>query len=378
MNKMNKIIYSNISASRIHYLVIDFILNLKEFYEKGDTLILCFWDYDVYNFDNKDANVSDNRIKIREITGELSRLLNGLEIEHKIIYLSDALHRINNHEDLFNLLVNCYNSITMGKIEDIYKNNKYLKLRPSTLGKINFMVVDYLVALFFKELYPTLSKGKSVDIYHTGERFLGIKDSVEEMISKKELVVNFPAIKYWRALPILNYSSGNWISAAMSRNEIEKIIRENYPKDKDTLKDLIKIGLRVEDSVLDHKINSFLSEIDKIKDHEVIVQEIANIFLSYFEYIKSLIEQSEESEIKKITYVDSKEKLQKVLETLNPSKLEILKQCNGKNTVEDIIKHVSVKESSVRSYISRMRNEKLITNSKKPIRLVDEILISFD
>lgn len=375
---MSKIIYSNLSATGVHYPAVDYLLNIHEFYEEGDLLILCFWDYEIYNFKNAQKKISNDAIKVREITGELSKLLNGLKIDHKIIYLSDGIRRINNNEEFFTLLLNCYNSITMGKIEDIYRKNKYLKLRPTTLGKINFMVIDYLIAIFFKELYPSLSKGKQVDIYHTGERFLGVKEAIEETISLNELVVHFPSIKYWKALPILNYTTGNWISAAMSKAEMERVIGENYPEDKNVLKDLIRLGLRINDPSLKHKIESLLKDIEETTNKERIIQETAKIFHSYFSYVKSLIDKSEESEIKKITYVDSKEKFEKVLGAINPAKLEILKYCNGKHSIEDIIKQSSIKESSVRSYLSRMKKEKLITNSKKPLRLVDEIVIDFN
>jgi predicted regulator of amino acid metabolism with ACT domain len=163
----------------------------------------------------------------------------------------------------------------------------------------------------------------------------------------------------------------------MSKAEMEKVIGENYPEDKEILKDLIRLGLRIKDSSLKHKIESLIKDIDKPHNKEIIIQETAKIFYSYFSHIKSLIENSEESEIKKITYVDNKEKFEKIFKNINPAKLEILKHCDGKNSIEDITQKVSMKESSIRSYISRMKNEKLITDSKKPLRLIDEIVINF-
>ncbi len=372
---MGKIIYSNIFASSIHYPVIDYLLNIKEFYEEGDTLMLCFWDFEIYTF-----KVFNKTISVREITREISKLLNTLKIKHKIIYLSDAIKRINNNPELFELLLISYTYISMGKIEDTYKNNKYLKLRPTTLGKLNFMVIDYIIALFFKDLYPNLAQNKSVDIYHTGERFLGIKQSIQESISKNELVVNFPLTKYWKALPILNYSKGEWISASMSMNEIENIIRENFPKDKESLKDLILIGNKIKDSSLNFKIENLIKEMgEKDLSDEYLISEIAKILDLYFYKIKSLINESEESvDIKKITYVNTKKEFENIFENINSAKLEILKECNGRNTIEDIIKKISMKESSVRSYISRMKKEGLISNSKNPSRLIDEIIVNFE
>lgn len=373
---MGRLIYSNISAPYIHYPVIDFVLNIRELYEEGDLLIICFWDYDVYNFETQQSKLAGDNAKIREITGELSKLLSSLHINHKILYLSDGIRRINNHEDLFNLLLTSQNNVKIGDFSDIYKRNKYLLLRPTTIGKINFMIVDYLIALFFKELYPNLAKNRRISVYHTGERFLGVKGAIEKAVSANELVVNFPTIEYWKSLPIFNYLSGNWISTAMSKAEIEKILKDNI-SDKQAFKDLVSIGIKLKDPLLDHKINSFIKDIDKM-DNLMIVKNVTDVLMHYLTFIKKLMDDSEEGEIKKITYIDSKEKFKKILESLNPSKLEILKYCNGKNTIEEIINLVSMKPSSVRSYLSNMKKEKLINSSKKPLRLIDELVISFE
>ena len=47
------------------------------------------------------------------------------------------------------------------------------------------MVIDYLIALFFSQLYTNLAKGKRIEVYHTGERFLGVKEEIERAISRK-------------------------------------------------------------------------------------------------------------------------------------------------------------------------------------------------
>ncbi len=368
---MSKLIYSNIAASGINYPVTDFLLNIKEFYDKGDILILCYWDFNIYTFKNLDSQV------IRNITSQISKFLTSIGVKHKIIYLSDALKRINNEEKLHEIFLNCLTNITIGELEDFYKKNNYLKIRPATLGKINFMVADYITALFFDELYPHLSKNKKINIYHTGERFLGLKGSIERVLGTLDLIIDFPEIQLWKTLPILNYTQGNWISASMSKKEIEKIIKANSPIPKEEIKDLIKIGLRLNDPSLKNQIDSFYSKLDTM-DLELITLELTEILNLYFYKIKQLIEISDEGTIKKVTYVNSKEKFKKIFERINSSKLDILKHCNGSNTIDDIIKKVFMKPSSVRSYISRMKNEHLITQDKKPKRLVDEIIINLE
>ena len=66
----------------------------------------------------------------------------------------------------------------------VYKQNKYLDISRATLGKINFIATDYLIPLFFNDLYPELAKGKKIEYYHSTDRLLGIKKEVDETISK--------------------------------------------------------------------------------------------------------------------------------------------------------------------------------------------------
>ncbi len=162
----------------------------------------------------------------------------------------------------------------------------------------------------------------------------------------------------------------------MSKGEIEKIIKQNI-SNKEILKDLVCIGTKLEDPSLTHKINALIKNINKL-NKEVLIKDVTEILNHYLSIVKKMIDSSEDENIKKITYIDSKEKFKKILETLNPSKLEILKHCNGKNTTEEIVELVSMKPSSIRSYLSIMKKEKLITNSKKPLRLIDELIISFE
>lgn len=378
---MGRLIYSNIIAPKIHYPLVDYILNIKEFYEEDDLLVLCFWDFEVYNFKTfKNKPGESNLRNVREIVGEISRLLSSLKIRHKIIYLSDAIKRIHNDPILSELLFFCYTSIKMGNIQDIYKNNKYLKLRPTSLGKLNFMVMDYIVALFFNKLYPNISKGESIDIYHTGERFLGIKNSLEEAISKGEIVVNFPSIKYWKTIPILNHNEGNWISASTSYNEILKILSQELTLDSSVIKDLISIGFKLKDATLNYKIEKLMKKVENEDlPKEILVSEVADILSLYFYNVKKLIQKSDENEeVKKVNYVSSKKDFENFFKYISSAKMEILKYCNGKNTVDEIIKLMPMRESSVRSYISRMKKEKLISDSKKPHRLIDEIVINFE
>jgi len=240
------------------------------------------------------------------------------------------------------------------------------------------MVMDFLVCVFLNELYPNIAKGKSPDIYHTGERFLGIKESVKKAISENKLVVNFPQIKFWQAIPLLNYSRGNWMSTNMSKEDISQIIAEIYENDKNLLKDLLRITLRLKDPILEHQIKRVHEQLDRNSNQELVIEKASAIIFDFFEKIKEMIDNSVKGELKKITYITTKDHLNQLLQTINPAKMEILKYCNGSHTIEEIAKKVSIKESSTRSYISHMKKDRLITHEKKPLRVTDEVVIIFE
>lgn len=367
---MGKLSYSSIATISINYPVTDLILHIKEHYEEGDTLVLCFWDFSSFN------TGSITKENTRFVVNQLSKLLNALEIKNHIIYLSDALQRINNDEKISRMFFSSLLNINFEKINKVYGNYKYLRLDNSTLGKMNFIVADYIIALFFDQLYPDLSKGEKIKVYFSSERFLGVKSEIEEAVSRGS-AIEFPQVNYWKKIPILNHSTKEWISSTMSKKEIESEIKVNWPIKDETIIDLVSVGLRLKNNSLTEKINSFIQKIGKLND-EIKIREIVDIFYSYFYNIKKLIQSAEEGNIKKITYVNTKEKFKKIIGNINPAKFEILRYCDGERTVEDIINAVSIKESSVRTYLSKMKNENLITHSKKPLRLVDEIIVAFE
>ncbi|MBU0461787.1 MAG: hypothetical protein KJ574_04335, partial [Nanoarchaeota archaeon] len=83
-------------------------------------------------------------------------------------------------------------------------------------------------------------------------------------------------------------------------------------------------------------------------------------------------------ELKKINYIRDPKNLKAILNILSPSKMEILKLCDGTRTIRDIVDKSPMKESSTRSYLSRLKAQNIITGDPKPKRKVDEVLISFN
>jgi predicted transcriptional regulator/predicted transposase YbfD/YdcC len=361
----------SIATISINYPVTDLILDIKSHIDEKDTLIICFWDFD--NFNIETIGTKNSRVLVNQI----SKLTNGLNIKNHIIFMSDAISRINRDENLSRALTSIKFNINFIKIQEIYEKHKYLDLQRATLGKVNFIATDYFISVFFKDIYPELAKGNQIDYIHSSDRILAIKAEADEKISKFMSPVKIPKIIFWKKIPILNFISREWISVDMSKKEIELEIRRNWPIDEKVIKDLIGIVLKLKNSILESRVQAFYEEMEEMNDERKI-QEIVEIFYSYFFHIKQLIVSSEEENIKKITYIENRNQLKNILKTLNPAKLEILKACDGSKNIEEIIQKVLMNSNSVRSYISRMKKEGLITNSKKPLRLVDEIIINLE
>src|SRR3989344_712405 len=203
--------YTSISTTNINYPITDLLLDIKSHCDEEDVLVICYWDYDSFDIETIGTDSS------RYIVNQISKLLSGLNIKSNIIYMSDAIRRINHNEDVSRVLTSAKFNIKFNKILEIYKKNKYMDLSRATLGKVNFLATDYIICLFFNELYPELAKGKLIKYYHNTDRFLGIKKEVDEIVSKVSSPVEFPQVIYWKSAPILKYSSREWISIKMSK-----------------------------------------------------------------------------------------------------------------------------------------------------------------
>lgn len=376
---MKRLIFTNVHAFDIHYILVDYILNIKSFYQEGDKVIVCFWDVEMYNQHlDEYSSYLDSRTKVREITSEISKLLSCLGISHTIIYLSDGLRRINMDDRIFSTLLSCYQSVRFKDVSSFYNESKYLDVGETTIGKINFMITSFVMAVFFKELYSSISKGKNPTVFYTGERFLAVKKRLCNAILDEDPAKVFPELELWKTLPILNYKKKDWISMSMKREDIYKIVSEYFTEDKDMLKDLVSIGLRTEHDVLAHEVKEIYKLIDNKVKKEVLVGRVTDFFIHFFAYIRELTQKPGAGDIKKIKYINDPNGYRHVTESITPVKMEILKYCDGTHLISDIVRKVKVKESSVRSYISRMKKEKLISDDKRPMRAMDEIVINFD
>ncbi len=383
---MKRVFYANLYAESLHYPMIHYIQDLKDTMKKGDKLILCIWDKRIYSFQKIEA--VDFRTKQKEVINNIQAILSYYEVDFEIVFLSDAFLRLVKVDEYNELLYRILSKISVNQVENAYRSEMYLSRRPITISKLVFIVADYLISLFFKKLFPELNV-KEVTNYFTGKRFKAVLEVIEESISEMGVIVSFPRVLYTNPIPILNYDSGKWISVEMSKNEVEKAIREAI-KDKLKPKQIREItnllhyllgdnGFYIckDNKSINASKEELVNSFKELKKEDLVKTLTANIY-NYLGFVKDNMLISKDDKLKKVNYVKDAKSLKSILSVLNPSKMEILKLCDGKNSIKEIIEKSPMKSSSTQSYISRLKASGIISKSNTPKRFVNEVVISFD
>ena len=388
---MSKVCFANIYCNTLHYPVVDYLMQLITKLKENDEVILCFWDKTIYQFQEKSIHLlksNEKREKNLELVDALRSILAYHKIKSKVIFLSDAFNRLAKDEKLFSLLNKTLGKLTLGYIEDMYNLNKYLTHRPLTISKVMYMVSDYIVALGFSSLHRELNV-KKIDYYYTGERFKVVYEKINESILEYNSIYKKPAIWYVSTIPIISYESGRWISLGMEKEEIKNMIQNaDFRKgiDVSDFKEMFEIIGRLlgREKIKLIKYNNnetenlnynpqTLAEMDK----KELVDSLSLGFYDYMQHLENDVMVVDPNQgMKKVNYIKTPEQLKNIMCMLNPSKMEILRLCDGNNTIKEIVKKSSIKASSVQSYISQLRANDIITKDSKPKKRVDEILIS--
>ncbi|MDD5253857.1 MAG: hypothetical protein PHG05_01995 [Candidatus Nanoarchaeia archaeon] len=380
---MPKTLYLNMFCNSLHYPGLFHLNNSISKLKEGDKLILCFWDQTLYPFQAwTDLSKEDYKILLEK----LKSLLDYHKINYKVIYLSDAFARLTKNEEAFNLLYSILGKISLKYLAENFEE-KDTNYQSITINKITFTIADYLIAVYINKLFPELKINKITD-YYVGSKLKYIINKVEETISEKNIILDHPRKIYAPRIPILNYESGRWISVGMSRNEVEREVEKAYSNGislseikllLSALSELIGKDIFISKDFKIEKVPlNYVFEVLPDLNKKDIINTLSENLYVWIEIIKIQLLDAGEAGIRKINYIKNREDLRKILSFLNPQKLEIIKLCNGERNVEEIVKLSSLKESSTRSYLSRLRAKDIITKDDKPKKKVDEILISFD
>ncbi|GAG31220.1 unnamed protein product, partial [marine sediment metagenome] len=164
------IIYTNISPVTKAYTNINHIYYLKK--QNPKKVYLCVWDNFVFEHPvfEKGLDHTTNKVqKLQENIEILEKLMNHLNIDYKIIYLSEAMDRFLKNSEYSQIL---HKILSRFKIQDLEKGTEidYIPFNQISFSKINYIIADYLIAMYLPELFPELCS-TAPNHYLTSERF---------------------------------------------------------------------------------------------------------------------------------------------------------------------------------------------------------------
>ena len=377
-----KIIYTNLSPINNAYTNLNHIFHLKN--QNPQKTYICIWDSfvlenHIFGKDSDDSKTKAERLQ--DNVDKIEKLLTFLKIDYKIIYLSEAMNRLFKSPSRMSQFQNILSGFTIGELRKGFELN-YIPFSDISLSRINYIILDFLIATYLPELYPELCSSQPTH-YLTSERFKifqneinhSLKKNVSKYVSPKSLfVTNVPVIMHpeEKIIPTLE----------MSLDSIRRIVSAHYTKKPDNkeLFDISEILLNVLPK-LTYKDKNYskneLNDLTKFKLSEIIEFISINLY-NYFEEINKITSEVIIDRQKKSQYITTFEDYNNQIRELTDIKLQILKHCNGKNTSLDISRKTGLKLSTVSPYLTQLKQKRLIEDARRPKRLIDSFVIDLE
>lgn len=380
-----KVAYTNISPITNAYTNINHFFYIKNKL-KPNKLFVCIWDLFVYEDKRlyslfpKDAK---KEVLLRNNIQAIEHILKYLDIDYKIIYLSDVWVRFFKNNRFSYLFQKILSKITYGDI--LNKKFRYLPIQEYTLSKFNYIIIDYINALLLNELFPELAATPPTH-YICAEHLTLFLEDINQIV--REIIKQIPQLHLIKNVPvIMDPQTGLIPSCEMSQLEIVNIIDRYFSNKKITNKEIYDI-VEVLNPVLHGRFlgdirksksvskDVFYQVITKIKKEEAIMLLALNFYL-YFTKIKSIIMQKEISkQAPSSLFINDHLEFKKRVKPLNLLKFAILQHCNGKNSSLDISRRTSLPVSTVSTYLTKLKQAGLITPEKKPKLTFSNIVIT--
>jgi hypothetical protein len=376
-----KILYTNLSPITNAYTNLNHIFEIKK--QKPQKLYLCIWDNFVYEsslFEKGNAHKSKNQ-KLQENVDKIEKLLTYLKIDYKIIYLSEAMNRLFKSSDHYMQFQSLLSGFNVEQLKKGFELN-YIPFGNITLSRLNYIIADYLIATYLPEIYPELCSSQPTH-YFTSERFKIFQNEIDHTLRNNYTKFVPPKTLYVSNVPVIIHPKENLIpSLEMSHESIKKIVSDYYSK-KPTNKEIIDV-CNVMLSALpyitykDKKYSSNdLNELTKLK-HSEITELIASNLYNYFEEINRITSEIVIQKQKKSHYISTYRDYNNLIREMSDIKLQILKHCNGKNSSLDISKLIGAKLSTVSTYMTHLKTNKILEDAKRPKRLIDNFVIDLE
>jgi len=374
-----KIIYTNISPTTNAYTNFNHIFYLKK--QKPQKVYFCIWDLFVY--ESPILNASTERSKKEKLKANvqmLEALMKHLNLNYKIIYLSEVWARALRNQEASKLYHSVLATIDLEKIRKGF-SLEYIPFGDISLSRINYIILDYIAATYLAELFPEFCNGQPTH-YLTSERFKVFRDDIDHLL-KIQSRYSPPTNIYVTGVPVIIHQKDRIIpSSEMSKDTIQRIVESHYKNKKPSEKEISEL-FDVLFSVLDtlefenNKLTRDDAEkiISKLEHLEFIELIALNLYI-YFDSLKKIIAKIAVSDEKRSKFIDTSNEFEKVIKPLNEIKLTILRLCDGKNSILEISKKSELKLSTVSTYVTQLRNSGLVSLEKKPKRTVEHLVLN--
>ncbi len=348
-------IYLSVTPINLNYELINFSIKLKEFSDLGAKLFIVILDPFMYFnpiFKQEITNDISSEELINKKIENYRRLLISLGVKEKsmhIVKFSDAWKKFIEKGMLIK-----YNQLASKLIIKDRIKGRW------TLNHATTLTGDLFLANFYHLIYPEETK-RSADFFYLSERrkmlFEHLKKGMrDEKIIKREK----PVFLYSKKIRLKN-KEGLIPSINMKYDEIYDIlVQDKLSKEK-----------------IAYLYNSIFNKVIKDIKLKKNKTSIARDFVKYFKKIKKKL--GHKDSLSKIKTVKSQKEIKDLSGSLRSQNiLEIIKLCDGKNSIVRIAEELSIKVPNVSRYLKELEKEGIIRFNKSycPERIVNQIKIN--
>jgi len=372
------LVYTNISPITKAYTNLNHIYYLNN-NVKANKVYLCVWDNFVYENEIFQSQVLKNKQqKLDENVDVLKKLMSHLKLNHNSFTFSDAWDRLFRNSEYSAIFQKILSKITVGDLRKGF-NLDYEPFEQISLSKINYIVADYLIAMALPDLFPEFCTAQPTH-YLTSERFKVFYKIVTSVLEESYVKFTPPKVIFVKKVPIIMHKNTGLIpSMEMSKEHVSKVITSHYSEKKPSKSELTHL-FDVFDCVFNDEFvfkGTKIRKLDLFKkiNRKNFSEVITENFMQYFTVIRKHIQEENIKDRTKTLFIGEVGKFEKHIKPLNALKLKILQNCNGENSSLNIAQKTGLNLSTVSTYLNYLRNQSLIDKSRKPKRLVDNIVI---
>ena len=188
-----------------------------------------------------------------------------------------------------------------------------------------------------------------------------------------------PNVEFVDFVPVVINKKGEIPALESSSLKIRDVLFE-YLSSKDISKkeifDLLNVignkALKYKKRV--YEPNTFCNILTRLDKEEQ--ADILSVYMQdYLQNVNCILSKGKEQEETNVTFISTIADFKSKVKPLNNLKVAVIKHCNSNNTSMDISKKTGLKLSTVSTYLSRLRTQKIISDDRKPRLISDKIVI---